>query len=463
MVDGVYHFYCVNDFHGSILERQSRYYEAGIAKYFGKLREFKEADPEHTFILSAGDMYQGSLESNSNYGELVTKCMNDIPFDSMTVGNHEFDYGPDRLKANVDLAEFPVLAGNIMKWENGAATTTPWYEGIGLSTVIERGGNTIGIVGMIGKGQTTSISSQYIQDCDFVDPDTLAKNEAKRLREEGCDIVILVGHDTYRNLTFAANKDYFDGIFAAHTHTGEVYCDNGVPAVQSYCNGEAISHFDLTVAEGEVTCSKYEIISANSNWVEDESIAAIRDAYLDEDFKAMSERVAGTVTGTLTAKKGIPNLICKAMYEKYAPDYPDLVCAMCNGQRANVSGTATYSDIYKATPFTNCIIIANVRGENILHEGGYNNTYTGDPDRYSILDPNAIYQIACIDYIAFHQNEQKVYDYFPSLNSGEGGEAIATYHTYPFDLAFDYCVKDLAGVINANDFSNTSPGFGLYA
>ena len=59
--DGVYDFYCVNDFHGSILERDDSYYESGIKKYFSKLKQLKEADPEHTFIFSAGDMFQGSL------------------------------------------------------------------------------------------------------------------------------------------------------------------------------------------------------------------------------------------------------------------------------------------------------------------------------------------------------------------------------------------------------------------
>ena len=101
--DGVYHFYCVNDFHGAVVEQMNgSYYEVGISKYFGELRKLKEKDPDHTILLSAGDMFQGSLESNSNYGMLVTEAMNEAGFEAMTIGNHEFDYGPNRLLDIID-------------------------------------------------------------------------------------------------------------------------------------------------------------------------------------------------------------------------------------------------------------------------------------------------------------------------------------------------------------------------
>ena len=194
--DGVYEFYCVNDFHGSIVEQMNgNYYESGIAKYFGKLKEYKAKDPEHTIILSAGDMFQGSLESNSNYGRLVIDAMNNVGFDAMTVGNHEFDYGPIRLLENATLMDFPLLGGNVIRYDHGS-TGELWNEAIAPSTIIERGGNKIGIVGMIGYGQTSSITSSFVQDITFESPLKLAQDEALRLREEeDCSLVIYVIHD----------------------------------------------------------------------------------------------------------------------------------------------------------------------------------------------------------------------------------------------------------------------------
>ena len=314
--DGVFDFYCVNDFHGSIVEQTPRYYEGGIAKVFGQLKAYKDADPEHVFIFSAGDMFQGSLESNDNLGSLVVESMNYVGFDAMTVGNHEFDYGLEPLLNNVEALDCPVLAGNIMNY----GTTTPWTDQIDISTVIERGGNRVGIVGMIGSGQTTSISSNIVQDLDFVLPDKLALAEAKRLREEeDCNLVIYVIHNDMSScIDYAADKEYFDGVFCGHTHSKNLRMRNKVPFVQCYCNGQGISHFQITVTNGSSTCTKYETISSQESWPEDEGLVAIRDKYiLDPDFSAKANAFAGNIVGTLAAKEGVSNFACKAIFEKY--------------------------------------------------------------------------------------------------------------------------------------------------
>ncbi|MCR5079487.1 MAG: metallophosphatase [Bacilli bacterium] len=464
--EGTYHFYCVNDFHGSILERNGNNYEAGIAKYFGELKRLKEKDPEHTVILSAGDMYQGSLESNSNYGKLITEAMNEVGFEAMTIGNHEFDYGQDKLLENVELANFPFLAGNIMKYKDGAATTTRWMEDkVGLSTVIEKGDAKIGIVGVIGEGQTTSITSKYVSDITFVGHEELTKNEAARLRsEEGCDIVLLLIHDEMANSRYAANKKYFDGVFCAHTHDDECQAISRVPFVQSFCNGRAMSKIDITLDGGSAYCSDYRIINSTSSWEEDEKIAAIRDSYIEDgEFKLKATAKAGYVDGFLAPKEGVPNIICKAIYEKYAPKEDNLVCTMVNGQRYGLSGGVTFSDIYKATPFMNKIVIANVKGEDIIKEAYYNHTYTGDLENYRTINSSSFYKVAIIDYILCHQGLNKTYDYFYSLNPGRGGTLLVEYEDYPFDLVFDYIKNDLQGQVDANDYTDYSTGFNLYA
>lgn len=457
--DGTYDFYCINDFHGSIVEQGSgSYYEAGIAKYFGKLKALKAADPEHNIILSAGDMFQGSLESNSNYGKLIMEAMNETGFDAMTVGNHEFDYGQQKLLDNVNRANFPVLGGNIVKHD----TDTPWNQAIKTSTILQRGGNKIGVVGMIGYGQTTSISSPYVQDIDFKNPTPLAKAEAKRLREEeGCNLVIYVIHDDMNTCyTGIADKAYFDGVFCGHKHTLNDEVVFGVPFVQSYCNGEAISHFKITITDGTAVCTEHGIIQSDSAWEEDPEIAAIRDSYIEDPaFKAKAARVAGTVDGTLYAKEGVSNLGVKAIYEKYHALHPEIVCAIENGQRANLRGTITYHDIYKATPFMNKIVIAKVKGSEIWKQASYSgmSCYHGNNQ---INNSNDLYTVACIDYVLYHQNESKIYNYFSSLNTNFDSKIVADYEDFPFDITFDYVKNNLGGTVTASDFLNSSSGFG---
>ena len=460
--DGVYHFYCVNDMHGSVLELDEDGYEAGIAKYFGKLKTLKDADPNHTVILSAGDMYQGSFESNINYGALITDTMNYTGFDAMTVGNHEFDWGVERLLANKERANFPMLGGNIVQY-SPVQSKTPWNNGeFAKSTIIERGGNKIGIVGMIGQGQTTSITSTFVQDMDFVDPKDLSKEEALRLRnEEGCSMVILVIHDKCANSTWAADKTYFDGVFNGHSHWYEDESIAGVPFVQSGHNAGGISHIEITINNGVPACSNYEIINSRSYWASDPNIQAIIDPYLAvEEYTSKATAYAGHIDGTLTSGEGIPCIIEKAIWAKYAPLYSNLRCTMCNSQRDNLTGDVYYKDISKATPFLNRIIIASIKGSDIIYESRYNNVYS---EVSNYFDPNGYYTVAIIDYILFHQNTSKQFDYFTSLNEDFDNKIIATYETYPFDLVFDYIKNDLNGQVNVADFTSSSQGFGCYS
>ena len=462
MVDGVYDFYCVNDFHGSIVEQYNgSNYESGIAKYFGKLKALKEADPEHVIILSAGDMFQGSLESNDNYGALVTEAMNATGFDAMTLGNHEFDYGQEKLLDIIDKAEFPILGGNIVKYK-GYSTNEPWNEDVKSSVVLERGGNRIGVVGMIGYGQTTSITSKYVQDVDFKNPTRLAIAEAGRLRvEEECDIVVLAYHDDFSTIITSGfeKPGVFDGVFCGHKHIVNNESIDGVPFIQSKCNGQAISHFQITISANRHACTDYGVINAKTEWEEDEEIAAIRDKYIaDPDFVSRVSAVAGTIQGTLTSGEGVPNIAVKAMYEKYKPLHPDLVAAFENDQRAPLYGTVTYHDIYKATPFMNKIVIATVTGKEAIREAQNASCYHAS----NTVSTYGTYTIACIDYVLYHQNVQKQYNYFPSLNDDFETKIIAEYDIYPADLTFDYIKNELQGSVVASEFRNSSPGFGSF-
>ena len=448
--DGTYHFYCINDFHGCIVEQYSdKGYEPGIAKLFGYLKEQKNKDPEHTIILSAGDMYQGSVESNSNFGSLVTEAMNDAGFDAMAIGNHEFDYGQQYIPQFAELADFPILGGNVMKYDNGPTDELWNPDVLAPSTILERGGNKIGIVGMIGAGQTSSITSEFVKDITFPEPSKLALAEAEKLRKEGCSLVIYVLHDTYRNcVDYAADKAYFDGVFTGHTHSLEKKFVNGVPFLQSYSNGTALSHFVITLKDGASTCTTYENISASKYWDEDESIAAIRDSYiLDPDFVAHTSAYCGHINGTLQKKTGVPALGAEAIYHAYQED---VECAMTNEGRSTLSGDVYYRDIYKAMPFTNAIVIAKVRGADIIHEMEYNPCYAPGIDTF---DPEGWYIIAIIDYLLFHQNTSKKYDYFTSLNEGEGGEVISRSQHYPFDIVSEYIRVNLEGYVNAADYN----------
>ena len=459
-----YDFYCVNDFHGSVVEQlNGRNYEAGIKKVFGYLEAKKAEDPEHTIVISAGDMFQGSLESNINYGALVTEAMNAVPFDAMVLGNHEFDYGIEHLLDRRDQARFPMLCGNAAMF----GKTNEYWNAFRGSTIVEKGGHKIGIVGMIGEGQTTSITSSHVSELVFEHPQVRSIALSQELRNQGCDIVVLTVHDDSDSLFtwsgYNNMKQYFDGIFCGHSHTKNYVTVGGVPALQAYCNGQGYSHFKLSIAsDGQVTCKTKDVTKFTSATEESTKISQICDKYLsNEEYQEKSVGVAGTLNTALD-RTTVANLGSRAIYEKYSALHPGLICAIQNSQRANVaSGTVYYRDLYKAMPFMNRIVIAQVIGSDLRNEANQNCTYVGEAYRNLDVDDDKTYLVAVIDYLFYHQDGNKRFNYFRGLNSGKT-YMVAEYEDYPADIAYYYCKDNLGGTINGNLYSSkSSNGFGI--
>jgi 2',3'-cyclic-nucleotide 2'-phosphodiesterase (5'-nucleotidase family) len=104
-------FYATNDFHGSIVETNS---EPGIFKLGSYLKSEFAAKRNKTVYVDAGDIWQGSADSNINRGKFLVEAMNVLKLDAQTIGNHEFDWYDTVIETNKELANYPFLGANIM-------------------------------------------------------------------------------------------------------------------------------------------------------------------------------------------------------------------------------------------------------------------------------------------------------------------------------------------------------------
>ena len=203
-------FYAINDMHGKFTDSVN---QPGVDELTTYLKR-AEARDDYMIILSAGDMWQGSAESNLTKGQIITDWMNEIGFAGMAVGNHEFDWGEEYVESNAQLAEFPLLAINIYDRD-----TNERVEYCDASVVVEAGELKIGIIGAIGDCYS-SISAERTTGVYFKvgkELTQLVKDESTRLREqEGVDFVVYVLHDGYGNspagetVTNSAIASYYD-------------------------------------------------------------------------------------------------------------------------------------------------------------------------------------------------------------------------------------------------------------
>ena len=183
-------FYSINDLHGKFVDSDT---QPGVDELTTYLKNMREKD-DYAFFLSAGDMWQGSSESNMTKGLIMTEWMNELDFVAMALGNHEYDWGEEYIEKNAELAEFPFLAINIYDRE-----TNELADYCEASVVVEAGDVQIGIIGAMGDCYS-SIAADKVEGVYFKvrnELTELVKAESDRLRGEGVDCIIYLIHDGY--------------------------------------------------------------------------------------------------------------------------------------------------------------------------------------------------------------------------------------------------------------------------
>ena len=242
-------FYAINDLHGKFNDTGSTAGVAGLTTY---MRASASAD-DNPIFLSSGDMWQGGAESNLTRGTSVTDWMNYMGFASMTLGNHEFDWGGDYVEANAEIANFPLLAINI--YDKSTNEQVDYAES---SVLIECRGLQVGIIGAIGDCYS-SISADKVGDIYFKTGSALTalvKAESDKLRAEGADLVIFSIHDggsgslgSYYDVALSAG--YVDLVFEGHSHYSYVLRDaKGIYHLQNSGDNGGISHAELSSPSG---------------------------------------------------------------------------------------------------------------------------------------------------------------------------------------------------------------------
>ncbi|MFZ2305153.1 MAG: cell surface ecto-5'-nucleotidase Nt5e [Streptococcus suis] len=152
-----------NDVHGRILEEKG---VIGDAKAAAVIEE-ERSKVENTIVVDAGDAFQGLPISNSTKGEDRANIMNQVGYDAMAVGNHEFDFGMDQAIKYKETLNFPLLSANT--YVNGARV----FE---ASTVVDKTPTVVGdefvVIGVTTPETAIKTHPKNIEGVTFADPIT---------------------------------------------------------------------------------------------------------------------------------------------------------------------------------------------------------------------------------------------------------------------------------------------------
>lgn len=425
--------YASNDFHGAVEETSD---QIGLIK-FGTYFKKKGAE-KNTLLIDQGDSWQGSIYSNYNRGRLVNDVMCEARFDARTIGNHDFDWGLAPLKSNTARSyngyTIPVLAANVYDYNFSTKTEGSIQQSdIGVSTVSYtlENGLKVGIVGIIGKDQITSITSTIVQDICFREHISIIKNEATKLKNSGCNVVIASAHTPHSNLVENNLENYVDLVLCGHSHDVEQTNEGDLHYAQFGSYGQCFGHITLTY-----DTSINDVVGTNVQQLYPSDINSELNGYVDTTIKNLvqtsnsecqpiaDEVVASNVSGSFYSNSNLPNMMTKAIFDTAVKEgHSDITLAMCNNARVSLQNKSSwkYSDIYEAFPFDNEIYIIEASGKDIVNELGYSTIFACVNDTLAnqetkTLKRNTKYKIAVIDYLAVHTGSTRYYNYFASAN-----------------------------------------------
>ena len=352
-----------NDFHGALEPRPDatgrlRGGAAQLATAIARARADCVSPACETLLLDGGDEFQGTPASNLAYGRPVVEIFNALGYAAGAVGNHEFDWGQDTLKARMRDAKYALLAANV-RYPDGR--DVPWIRD---DTLVIRGALKIGVVGVATRLTPTTTRAGNVADLRFVDPAPIVDSLARRLRARGADFVIVVAHDgAFCDRDGATNcrgeivelarrlREPVDAIVSGHTHSLVNTVVDGIPIVQSRSNGTAISVTDLGPDGSRPQV--HDVLP--DSLAADPAIAAIvRQAVAR--VAPIVERPVATIAATLVragAQHALGNLVADA---QRAAGRGDVAVTNNGGIRANLrEGPATYGALFEVQPFGNVL------------------------------------------------------------------------------------------------------------
>jgi 5'-nucleotidase/UDP-sugar diphosphatase len=428
------------------------------------------ARSENSILVSGGDQFQGTLYYTYYKGKMAAEMMNKLAYDGMTVGNHEFDDGPEVLRGFMDALDFPVLMSN------ADVSAEPTLDGVlQKSTVIERGGEKIGLIGLTPE-DTDELASPG-KNITFGDPVAAVQAEVDRLTAEGVNKIIVLSHSGYIvDQKVAAETTGVDVIVGGHSNS---YLSNvsdravgpyptmvnDTAIVQAYAYGKFLGELNVTFDDaGNVTQASGEPLTMDGTVAEDAEIVA-RVAELGLPLDEIRQKIVAESAEAVDGDRAIcriqecqmGNLIADSMLARVKDQGVTIAIANSGGIRASLEpGQVTMGEVLTVLPFQNTLSTFELDGATLVAalengvsqveevkgrfpqvagikfvwdasvaagEGRVQDVMVADGDGFVPVDPAKTYMVVTNNYVRnggdgykmFAGDDKNAYDFGPDL------------------------------------------------
>ncbi|WP_028774410.1 bifunctional UDP-sugar hydrolase/5'-nucleotidase UshA [Shewanella waksmanii] len=410
-----------NDNHGRFWENKDGEYGMAARKtLINQIRAEVESAGGHTLLLSGGDINTGVPESDLQNAIPDFIGMNEIAYDAMAVGNHEFDNPLAILDSQRSIANFPMLAANIYK-----ADGTRYFDAY---KVFDINGVKVAVIGLTTEDTAKLGNPEFISELTFTDPKEEVAKVIQEINDAGeADLIFATTHmGHYANgehgsnapgdvaLANALDAGQLHAVIGGHSQNpvcmeGDGYAEdfkpgdeckpdvqNGTFIMQAHEWGKYVGRADFEYFNGELHLASYNLVPVNllgtvldengepvldeeGNEVEeivgekiepDAELLELLSFYQEQGQERLDEVIAAT-DGLLDGERSnvrymqtnLGRLIAIAQAEKVNADFGVM---NSGGVRASIEqGEISYRDVLTVQPFGNMVTLSTMTGAQV--------------------------------------------------------------------------------------------------
>lgn len=419
-----------NDIHSRVYEDGGM----GYAKIAAIVEQYRGMNP-NTIVLDAGDTLHGQTYATLVEGSSIVEIMNEIGYDALTTGNHDFNYGYKHLLELGKQAEFSILASNVKYAADGSLVFDSYI-------TKELAGIKLGIFGTATPETVYKTHPANVEGILFTDPAQAAQSMVDELKDE-VDVIINLAHlgtdgsslEANRSDILAHEVNGIDVLIDGHSHELINRTINNTLLVQYGEYGEQVGIITLVFEDGKLISKESHYITADDAATIPaepkvqaliENTTKAQQTILDQVIGKTSVKLDGEREVVRTGESNLGNLITDAMI---AATGADVALTNGGGIRASINeGDITKGDVITVLPFGNFIVTIEVTGQELkdaleVGAAGYPSahgafshvsgiTYKIDPEAaagqrvHSVqvngkaLDPKKSYTLATNDFLA---------------------------------------------------------------
>ena len=362
-----------------------------MAQLLGYWRHALDYRPDEVLTISGGDAWTGPYESTVLHGRPVVEIMNLAGYDAQTIGNHDFDFGPEELLKRAREARFPLLAANV--YRVGSQVRPPYAVG---STTVRVGDARVGVVGLANIDTPVVTHPRNVAGLSFTEYEGALRREVAALRSTGVDVVVVMIHqevEALLPLVPLLRELGVQFVGSGHSHMPSLTVDRGAapgpeddvilcnpgPYARSFCR--ALLRFEGTpprlVAHEEEIVRVGGVIGEVSYPSAPEIDAVITRAR-EQASSAGDEELARSVRGLSRADpdERLGHLVVDAWLD--ALPFTQVAITNAGGLRQDIDpGPVTVRTVVGVLPIENYLVVIELTGAQLKEALAHPQTIAG--------------------------------------------------------------------------------------